>query len=373
MSSYLWIDQASTVTQATEIRQSAAVALDTEFVRTDTFYPLLGLVQIATSSSILLMDALQPSCLDMVADTLLSVDQQPVWVLHSCAEDLEVVFNQWGCLPRQVVDTQLAAAFLGRARQMSLQNLLATEMNVHLTKDETRSNWCQRPLSNAQLTYAAEDVRYLLPLWDKLSAELMRCNRMEWFREDCEKLIAKASRQVPFDQVYLQFHDAWQLKEKPLAVLQALARWREEVARKHNKPRGFIIKDPVLYAVAERLPKNATALSAIPNIAPATIRRYADEILHIVNETAAVPGLAKPVRPLGNHQRDLMKRIKSWLEVQAEHLQMPVELLAGRKHLEHLIRQKDDAEAIAHEEWRGWRQEVLEPGIIEIMQAFDEA
>ncbi len=368
MSSYFWIDQASTLAQqANALNAASAVAIDTEFVRTDTFYPQLGLIQVAVPDEVLLIDALDAGCLAGVADSLLS-ERQPLWVLHSCAEDLEVVFNQWGRLPRKLADTQVAAAFLGRSRQMSLQSLLANDLGVHLTKDETRSNWCQRPLNNAQLNYAADDVRYLLPLWERLSDALVKAGRMAWFEEDCAKLLVKATRHIPFDQMYLQFHDAWQLKEKSLSVLQALVIWREEMARSHNKPRGFIVKDPVLFAIAERLPKSATALAAIPNILPATVRRYADEILQRVNDTQAVPGLAKPQRPLGNTQRDTLKRIKAWLEVQAEQLNMPVELLAGRKHLEHLVRLAAGQENQPHEEWTGWRQEVLEPGIIEILQ-----
>lgn len=369
MSSYLWIDQASDLAmQADGLRCAPAVALDTEFVRTDTFYPQLGLIQVATDSQVLLVDALVPDCLASVENALLGDAGQPLWVLHSCAEDLEVVLNQWGRLPQRVVDTQLAAAFLGRSRQMSLQSLLANELGVHLAKDETRSNWCARPLSSSQLAYAAEDVRYLLPLWQKLSSALVDAGRMTWFEEDCAKLLTKASRQTPHDQMYLQFHDAWQLKEKSLSVLQALVIWREEIARKHDRPRGFVVKDPVLYAIAERLPKNAAALAAIPNIAPPTVRRYTDDILQRVADTPAVPGLAKPQRPLGNSQRELLKRIKAWLETQAERLQLPVELLASRKMLEHLIRQGAGSETQALEEWCGWRQEVLEPGIIEIMQ-----
>lgn len=348
--------------------RAEALAFDTEFVRTDTFYPQLGLIQIAAPTQLLLVDAMEPACLGGIEMTLLGDGPQPVWVLHSCAEDLEVVFNQWGKLPHNVVDTQLAAAFLGRSRQMSLQNLVASELGVHITKDETRSNWCQRPLSEAQLAYASEDVRYLLPLWERLAEALTRSDRMAWFKEDCAKLLSKASRQIPYDQMYLQFHDAWQLKEKSLAVLQALVIWRENTARKHNRPRGFVVKDPVLFAIAERLPKNATALAAIANIAPATVRRYADEILQCVADTPAVPGLAKPARPLTNAQRDTLKRIKAWLEVQAERLNVPVELLAGRKQLEHLMRQNSGVETQAAEDWRGWRQTLLEPGIIEIMQ-----
>lgn len=368
MSSYFWIDQASTLAQqAAPLSEATAVALDTEFVRTDTFYPQLGVIQVAVPDEVMLIDALVPECLAGIEQLLLS-DRQPLWVLHSCAEDLEVVFNQWGKVPAKVVDTQLAAAFLGRSRQLSLQSLLASELGVHLNKDETRSNWCHRPLNNAQLNYAAEDVRYLLPLWERLAEALVNASRMAWFEEDCAKLLQKAVRQTPYDQMYLQFHDAWQLKEKSLSVLQALVIWREETARSHNKPRGFIVKDPVLYAIAERLPKTATALAAIPNILPATVRRYADDILYRVNETPIVPGLAKPQRPLTNVQRDLLKRIKAWLETQADHLQMPVELLAGRKLLEHIIRLAGGQETQPLEEWIGWRQEVLEAGIIDIIE-----
>lgn len=370
MSSYAWIDQAQQLAQhVNAIAGADALALDTEFVRTDTFYPNLGLFQIGLADRILLVDTLVPSCLEGLSQALFDAPQPPLWVLHSCAEDLEVVLNQWGRLPAKVADTQLAAAYLGHTRQMSLQNLLLAELGVHVPKDETRSDWCRRPLSEAQLEYAAEDVRYLHPLWDKLRAALKAQERLTWFEEDCERLLQKSIRQIPPDQIYLQFNDAFQLKDKSLAVLQALAAWREDKARQLNKPRGFIIKDPVLYAIAERLPKNAVGLAGIPNILPSAVRRFSDELLGIVANTSVAEGLLRPLRPLTASQRQTLKQIKAWLEVQADRLNMPIELLAGRRVLEHLIRQYSNEILICHEEWKGWRQAVLEPGIIEILQS----
>lgn len=372
MSTHVWIDQSSALAHHTPaILAAPALALDTEFVRTDTFFPYLGLFQIGLSDRILLVDTLASDCLALLDETLFLGNASPAWVLHSCAEDLEVVQNQWGKLPSKVVDTQLAAAFLGHARQLSLQNLLAVELGVHVPKDETRSDWCRRPLSEAQLVYAAEDVRYLLPLWEKMRAALKSQERLDWFEEDCERLLHKAARQIPYDQMYLQFNDAYLLKEKSLAVLQALVVWREQKARLLNKPRGFIIKDPVLFAIAERLPKNAAGLVAIPNILPAAVRRFSEELLDIVASTQG-EGLARPPRPLTSVQRQTLKNIKAWLESRAQLMGLPVELLAGRRVLEQLIRQGCQESSICHEEWRGWRQALLEPGIIEILQSADD-
>ncbi|CBL46944.1 Ribonuclease D [gamma proteobacterium HdN1] len=371
MASYLWIDQAAALKpHAAALSQQSVVALDTEFMRSDTFYPILGLLQVASQDTVLLIDGIDAVCMSIAAEMLLNENQQPTWVLHSCAEDLEVALNQWDALPNRLVDTQLAAAHLGHPRQMSLQNLLAVELGVHLPKDETRSDWCKRPLSSAQLSYAAGDVAHLLPLWEKLSHTLHERDRMSWFTEDCAKLIAKARRITPFDQQYLSFHDAWQMKDKSLAVLQALAAWREQVAREQNKPRGFILKDPVLYAIAERLPKNATALAAIPDIPLSAVRKHCDELLHIIHATEIVPELARPARPLTNRQRELLRQLKSWLETQAKALNLPVELLAGRKQLVHLLRFWAGEEPESHEDWVGWRQMLLEPNMKRIAKAF---
>jgi ribonuclease D len=360
MASFHWVaDPESLQGLVDAVCRSASIAVDTEFVRTETFYARLGVVQIEAGGEVFLVDALQSDNLQTLGRCL-SGTMRPAWIIHAGAEDLEVLRACWTDLDAVVFDTQIAAAFVGHPRQASLQSLLANELGINITKDETRSDWCRRPLSDSQCVYAAQDVAHLAVLASRLAEKLGQMGRSSWCAEECSRLVER-SLAAPADpeSLYLGFSEAWQLGDASLSVLRALVAWREKTARQTNRPRGFILKDPALFRIAETLPRSAQAIALAPGIVPAQVRRYSAVILDIVAGTPVQRDLPRPPPPLDVGQRKVVKALRGAVDNVADRLQLPSDLLATRKWLEDLVR-AHPVPASLPAVWGHWRKELLE-------------
>lgn len=363
MATFEWIDDEKGTQGLLEaVGRSSCLGIDTEFVRTDTFYARLGVVQIEADGAIFLVDALKSSVLQALGESVGS--RQREWLLHAGAEDLEVLRGCWPAIHVTVFDTQIAAAFVGHPRQASLQSLLAAEIGVGISKDETRSDWCQRPLTEAQLAYAALDVAHLQALASSLKEKLVRQGRLGWCLEECRRLVEKSALPAPDpDTLYLGFSEAWQLGDTSLSVLRALVAWRERTARQLDRPRGFILKDPALFRVAEILPRNTQAIAQLPTVVPAQTRRYASAILDLVDSTPTAPDLPRPPRPLDASQRKIVKALRVGVDRVAEATGLPSDLLATRKWLEELVRPGDVPDHLPAV-WGEWRRDLLEQPLL---------
>jgi ribonuclease D len=185
-----WIDDAAQLARLVAVLGVTSIAaVDTEFVREKTYYPKLCLIQIATATG-------ETACVDCLA----KIDLAPLyarlfaagftWVLHSARQDLEVIFQLTGRLPPRLIDTQVAAALTGYPPQAGLETLLERALGRTLGDSYARTDWSRRPLPEAALEYALDDVRYLLPAWERLAAELDRLGRRDWLSEECERMLA---------------------------------------------------------------------------------------------------------------------------------------------------------------------------------------
>lgn len=363
MATFDWIDDEKGMHGLREaVGRSSSLGIDTEFVRTDTFHARLGLVQVEADGAIFLVDALKSSVVKALGECIAS--RQREWLLHAGAEDLEVLRGCWPATSAVVFDTQIAAGFVGHPRQASLQSLLAAELGVSISKDETRSDWCQRPLTQAQLAYAALDVAHLQALASSLKEKLTQRGRLGWCLEECHRLVEKSAAPAPDpDSLYLGFSEAWQLGDASLSVLRALVSWREKTARQLDRPRGFILKDPALFRVAETLPRHAQAIAQLPTVVPSQVRRYASAILEVVETTPVSSDLQRPPRPLDATQRKIVKALRAEVDQVAESTGLPPDLLATRKWLEELVRLSAVPEHLPAV-WGEWRRELLEQRLL---------
>jgi ribonuclease D len=253
-----WIDEATGLARLVSALTSASrAAVDTEFVREKTYYPQLCLIQVATAE--------QVACVDVLAD----LDLEPLfaqlfrpdftWVLHSARQDLEVVFERAQRMPPRLVDTQVAAALVGYPPQLGLEGLLERTLSVTLGESFARTDWSRRPLPEAPLRYALDDVRYLLDACDRLDAELARLGRGDWLREDCERLLAERPVANP-TAVWSRLKGVHGLSFASQCAALALVRWRETAAQRGDRPRRWLLADDVLVAIAAALPRDADAL-----------------------------------------------------------------------------------------------------------------
>jgi ribonuclease D len=349
------------------------LAMDTEFMRIDSFYPKAALFQLNDGESNFLIDPL--SITDWEGFIALMLSEHITKVFHSCSEDLLVFIRQFGILPRPVFDTQIANAFLNQGFALSYQNMVSEHLGIELPKGETRSNWLQRPLREQQLDYAALDVAYLPKIYLSQIEQLMDMNRLGWVEEDCERLLGNYTEELTqdFSQVYRNISAAWQLDEKQLVILKALAEWREKRARYRDKPRNWIIKDKELMAIAKGIPKNTEQLSQINGLNPNFINHEGDALIELIqnNINAQTSGLKRLPRPLSNGQKKLFKKAQHLVERKAQELELPIEVLGRKRTLISLFQEVlllktgtsdnpvDVSEIKLPDELAGWRKEIL--------------
>ena len=319
-------------------QQEPFLAVDTEFVRVSTFYPQAGLVQICASTGSFLID---PLCIDDW-QPLAEILTHPfvVKVFHACLEDLEVCRRLTGTLPSPIADTQLAAAFVGFEMGLSFQRLLKEVLHLDLAKEETRSNWLQRPLNTQQIRYAVADVHYLYKLYPKLILQLKARQREAWFAEDSARLLESITQADERQNYYKRIKLAWKLRPQELLLLQQLSLWRENLARKNDVPRSRILDDNELWSLARFKPEHNEKLAKL-GLKPAFIREHGAAILTMAKDVLAVKPESWPKtleRPLGPEAGEVLKTLKDMVAERAQELAIPSDLLANKKALSALLK-----------------------------------
>lgn len=316
-----------------------SLILDTEFVRTTTFYPAAGLIQVAAAGKFYLLDPV--AIKDMSAFGQLLTNPEVVKVLHSCSEDLEVFKRLLNVVPSPLFDTQLAGSYASVGHNLSYQRLIKALLDVDVPKDETRSNWLKRPLTQSQLDYACLDVVYLEKAYQLLVDKLTQQQRLSWLEEDCLAMVEKALVPVDATEMYKKVKLAWKLKPSALVVLQAVTAWREDKAMQQNQPRSHVVGDKALWDIAYHQPKTTEALSRSEGIKSSVVRKHGESILQVVQQAQQTPPNEMPQtlsKPLSSRAGDIMKAMKRELRVISEQLDLAPEHLARKKDLESLLR-----------------------------------
>ncbi len=341
----------------------AGLALDTEFMRVSTFFPKLALVQVADGSSITLIDPLRIQ--DWSAFAALLTNPAITKIMHSCSEDMLVFHTFLKVLPTPVFDTQIATALLNEGVGISYQNLVKLRFGIELPKGETRSDWLQRPLTSQQLEYAALDVAYLPQCWQAQSAALREKGRDAWLREDCARLVQQYAGELAsdFSDYYLNFKAGWQLRPQQLAALQKLAAWREQRARKRDKPRSWIVKDPALFAFAQNLCTSKAQLAAVDEVSDNFVRFEGEEVLALIRAARDLPESECPpamAKPLTQGQKGRLRKAQDFIEAKSKELGVPPEVLGRKRALQALQQSLLDAagDGTSHtvpDELQGWR------------------
>ena len=351
-----------------------AIGVDTEFVRERTFYPGLGLIQVSDGAVSFLVDTVAMRDLDPLRRVL--EDPAVIKIFHSCSEDLEVLYHQFGEFPDTVFDTQVAATLAGLGTAPGYAKLVSTLFGVELPKDKTRTNWLRRPLSAAQLTYAALDVAYLVPAHARLGDRLRRLGRETWLREELEPLF-EADRFLPDpDRAYLRIGARRSLAPRQLAALRSLAAWRERQARRRNLPRNFVLKEKAMIDVARRWPKTLRALASLGSIHPKEVQRHGKALLRLLERSSRLAADALPPaapRPVDlTPYRGHVRRLRARVAAVADALSLPPELLASRKTIESLVRRAvAGKEPRLPQELRGWRRAAVGDTLLEHLEDLD--
>ncbi len=341
------------------------LALDTEFLRESTYYAKLCLVQLGNEHACVVVDVLALSTLQPLLEFIL--DRRRIKVLHAARQDLEVLVQAQkkdlvsasefeGVVPGPLFDTQIAAGLLGLPGQIGYGDLLAKRLNVNLSKGLARTDWSRRPLSDEQLQYAADDVRYLGPLFQQLQVELQARDRHHWLEEETEALENPALYRTRPEDAWLRLKGTAQLQPAQRAVLKQLAAWREQRAIQADRPRGWILSDEALRNISERLPVTMEELGQCRDLQPAVLRRQGETLLALVavglhNADEEPP--ARDFRPTSQQQSQVSK-LMQLVRGTAERIAVSPELLATRRDAEQLVffNKRDGL-------LQGWRRDVI--------------
>ena len=336
-----------------QIGSARVLALDTEFVRERTFFPDLCLIQVATADAIGAVDCLAGIALsDFFA--ALGAGKRP-WVLHSSSQDLEILTQTDVKLPDELIDTQIAAALLGMSPQIGYAQLVEELLAVGLDKSHTRTDWRRRPIRPAALRYAMDDVRYLLPLWQRLKESLQQRGRLEWFVEDCATLLERYGANHD-EQRWRRVKGIRSLDQTSQSVARELSAWREELAARINRPRQWLLSDAALIALARGQPTSERDLGSGYEL-PARFRaRHGKPLLAAIARGQDQAGQHRTLTStsLSQAERKELKALGQAVKRQAQALGLATEILATRQEMTNWIR-GDGAGRLAH----GWRAEMM--------------
>jgi ribonuclease D len=352
------------------------VALDTEFQRVDTFYPIAGLIQLADDRGCYLIDPL--AITDFSPLLALFVEPSVLKVLHASTEDLELFQYLFGVLPSPLFDTQVAGGFVGWGFTVGLQRMLENALGVQVGKGETTSDWLQRPLTQRQEQYAALDVAYLPAICRMQMAELERRGMTSWLQEEMLALLANApDADVTGTRYYLRFSQMAALPPYKVAALRDLTAWREQQCRLRNVPRNRVLRNQTLLDIISRWPRTTLELSRVPELKRRILREDGETMLDFLRNAAAAPQAqtVEPIpRPLPVIWNTRLKRLKLMGRERAEALDMAPELLLRRRDIEALIRTGSDegADYALPPGLQGWRQEVIGDDLLAQLRRFEQ-
>ncbi len=347
------------------------VALDTEFIKRDTYYPILALVQINTGEHIYLLDA--PKL--QLGDFWQALSEVDIAIWHACGEDLGIFYLLSDCPPlTNIFDTQIALSYLTGQLQMGYQQALDDQLDMHIDKEQSQSNWLQRPLTDEQEQYAIDDVRFLPALYLSLEYELKKQGLYDYVWADCQLYAYELyeTQHVEDEAMYLTMAD-YRYDAQQMAILQAVATWREQLARATNQPRTFVIKKQAVREIITEKPITVRELAHKTTMHRSMLRLYGDELLNIIKQARDSHSDEYPPRlpaPYRSKNKVLSKAVQQEIDNHAEKTGIPANVLMRKKWLHQLY------EIIAYDQdltnmpegLQGWRYKWVTQTLIPVIE-----
>ncbi|MBT1450952.1 ribonuclease D [Glaciecola sp. XM2] len=349
------------------LSKATIITLDTEFVRTRTLNPQLGLLQVFDGETLALIDPVLIDDLSCFCDIL--TNQSITKVLHSCSEDIDALWSNLGVVPQPLFDTQFAASLLNKGASIGYANLVESLFDVTLDKGESRTDWIARPLSHKQLDYAAADVTYLMAIYDELASELNERRMTEYVTKESECLIAKKTHPFPAEYAYLTISNNWKLGPCSLYALKLLAKWRLETAREKDIAINFVLKEAAMLEIAMKLPQSNNALFKLNSLYPKQVRLYAQEIIQLVTQAVEADESLYVRKPKRLIEFKAYKKagadIRDIAEQASQSLDIPIAAIASKKQIGQFLKwawvEEDETtlQGLQPDLITGWRKDVF--------------
>jgi len=344
-------DQLATLCE--QIKQASWLALDTEFLREKTYYPKFCLLQIATPDWVVCVDPLVLPNLD----DLFAAIYNPaiVKVFHSCHQDIEIFYQMTGKVPGPIFDTQVAAPLLGYQDNPGYAMLVSSLLNINLNKAHTRADWSKRPLTEAEIQYAADDVIYLCQIYQIMLKKLSALGRTDWLTQDFKALENPSNYQLEPQLAWLKIRGKNKLTARQLSIVQTLAEWREASAQAENRPKSWLLRDELIFDMAKLQPETATELANIRGISERTVQRYGRKLCELIataKNNDPIPLKEKDRANKKSQQHEaILDILTALVRIRAEENSLNPTILATRKDLEALLFNEEEDCPLLH----GWR------------------
>jgi len=336
-----------------ELVGQSAYCLDTEFHREKTYFPKLALLQVAWGDQLVLIDPLAVDLSPFAA----VLESDATAVIHAADQDLEVLLLACDALPSVLFDTQIAAGFVGLSTP-SLSTLYERFLGVRVGKGDRLTDWLQRPLTEAQLTYAATDVLHLPEIHRMLVADLGARGRLQWALDECEAQRIRGRGQRNPEEAYRRIKEARQLKGSAQSVARAVAAWRERRAAALDIPVRYVLSDIAVLGIAQRPPRSRADLEKIRGFDRGLREDVVSELLAEVGKALDAPdspiGPSTSIAPLDRDLRPAVALISAWISQMARDLEIDATLLATRGDLEMLLGGVPEARLST-----GWRAQLV--------------
>ena len=349
----IWIDRDDQLPAlAAELESQPWIGVDTEFLRERTFFPKLCLLQLSAGQQLWCVDTLDLDLAPLVPALPAAGTRK---IIHAARQDLEAFYLGTTRVISPVFDTQIAAGCGGLKPQIGYAELVQVFLGVNLSKGQTRTDWAKRPLSAAQLEYAADDVRHLGDIARHLDTRLGELGRAHWVAEDCLALENPKFYEPEPAQAWERLRGLQQLAPRPRACAKAIAVWREELARERDLPRSWILPDAAIFDLAYTHPETAAGLRAVRSIPPNFNEGFATSLLAVLGRAAASEPVdlspSQELRPTPA-QKALIERLAQIVDARAVELGVSAEILAPRGELKAIVMGNRETQALRG----GWRR-----------------
>lgn len=351
-----------------KIAKSRVFGFDTEFVSEESFRPELCLVQVATPDDLYVIDAIAVSSLEPFWD--LVTDGKRDVIVHAGREEIRICQHLCGKAPNRLFDIQLAAGLIGVGYPSGYGTLVQTFSGARLSKQETLTDWRVRPLSADQITYAFDDVRYLLHCWDKINSRLNELGRVEWAEEEFFDLKARSNIDEPLGERWRKVKGIGGFDRKRLAMVREIVNWREEIAARRNRPPRSVLRDDLVADIVRRNPQKAQDILAFRGIQ----HRDSEEIMAAIQKARSLPPEALPLQDDTKPdapQVGLIGQVMAGLlgDLCSRKFLTPG-LVATSSDLRELVRFKIDNTSLSDNNplAKGWRQKHIVPVLMDFLE-----